>query len=322
MHLLGSFPELSERTTSCRLCELLVQTCDSGLWRQISPDKEQVSFSAAWYDANNTGEKPGGKKEETRGKSAILMVFMKQQYEAGGLSLAIRPLFRSSIIQRSKDTTSNFLEEEHQHFAKQVESELMDFSLVKEWLNGCETHHSCTTTFTSLTGPYRTPTAFRCIDVQEMRIVQPPPQCRYLTLSYVWGAGAKFVALQENIQQLSQPGGLNSCLDHLSSTIRDAIEVTRRLGEKYIWIDSLCIVQDAGEEKLAALQDMGLVYSQALLMLCAADDRCLADGLRGVRVPRRVKHYIREMEPGFTLTAQFGYDAYLEPSVYNSRGWT
>ncbi|PQE04554.1 heterokaryon incompatibility protein [Rutstroemia sp. NJR-2017a BVV2] len=322
VHQLGSFPELSERTTSCRLCELLVQTCDSDLWRQVSPEKEQVYFSAAWADANYTGEQSGGQKEEVRSKAAILMVYIKQQYEAGGLSLAIRPLPCSPIIQGSEDTTTDCLEEEYQHFARQVESELMDFSLVKEWLNGCETHHSCSTTFTSLTGPYRTPAAFRCIDVQEMRIVQPPSKCRYLTLSYVWGAGAKFVALQENIQQLSQPGGLNSCLDRLSSTIRDAIEVTRRLGEKYIWIDSLCMVQDAGEEKLAALQDMGLVYSQALLMLCAADDRCLADGLRGVRVPRRVKQYTQEMAPGFTLTAQFGYDVFLELSVYNNRGWT
>ncbi|PQE14955.1 heterokaryon incompatibility protein [Rutstroemia sp. NJR-2017a WRK4] len=322
MHLLGFLPELSERTTSCRLCELLIQTCDSGLWRQVSPEKEQVHFSAAWYDANNTGQKSDGGKEETRSKAAILMVYIQKHYEAVGLTLSIRPLFSSPTIQGSEDTTGNFLEEEYQHFAKQIESELMDFSLVKEWLNGCETYHSCSTVFASLTGPYRTPTAFRCIDVQEMRIVQPPPQCRYLTLSYVWGSGPKFVALQENIAELSQPGGLNSRLSHLSNTIRDAIEVTRRLGEKYIWIDSLCIVQDAGEEKLAALQDMGLVYSQALLMLCAADDRCLVDGLRGVRVPRRVKHYTREMAPGFTLMVQFDYEAYLEYTVYNSRGWT
>ncbi|PQE09179.1 heterokaryon incompatibility protein [Rutstroemia sp. NJR-2017a BBW] len=266
---------------------------------------------------NQTEEK---KKQEAKPLSSWYI--SKKKYEAGGLSLSIRPLFSSPIIQGSEDTTGNFLEEEYQHFAKQIESELMDFSLVKEWLNGCETYHSCSSTFTSLTGPYRTPTAFRCIDVQEMRIVQPPPKCRYLTLSYVWGSGPKFVALQENIAELSQPGGLNSRLSHLSNTIRDAIEVTRRLGEKYIWIDSLCIVQDAGEEKLAALQDMGLVYSQALLMLCAADDRCLINGLRGVRVPRRVKQYTREMAPGFTLMVQFDYEAYLEYSVYNSRGWT
>jgi hypothetical protein len=321
MHQLGSFLELSERTTYCRFCELLVQTCDSDLWRQISPEKEKVHFSATWQDADSTRDGLG-EEEEVRKKAAVVMVYIHQEYEAGGLSITIRSLSRPAIIQGSEETNPNYLEEEHPHFAKLVESEFMDFPLTKEWLHGCETHHSCSTTFTSLTGPYRTPAAFRCIDVQEMCIVQPPSECRYLTLSYVWGTGPKFVALQENIQELSQPGGLESCLDRLSSTIRDAIEVTRRLGERYIWIDSLCIVQDAGEEKLAALQDMGLVYSQALLMVCAADDRCLTDGLRGVRVPRRLKQYTREMAPGFTLTAQFAYDAFLVPRVYNGRAWT
>jgi hypothetical protein len=29
----------------------------------------------------------------------------------------------------------------------------------------------------------------------------------------------------------------------LSQTLQDAIQITRRLGLKYIWIDALCIVQ-------------------------------------------------------------------------------
>ncbi|KAK1502880.1 hypothetical protein CTAM01_04869 [Colletotrichum tamarilloi] len=31
----------------------------------------------------------------------------------------------------------------------------------------------------------------------------------------------------------------------LSKTFQDAVLVTRRLGIKYIWIDSLCIIQDS-----------------------------------------------------------------------------
>ncbi|KAM3081156.1 hypothetical protein ACMFMF_003072 [Clarireedia jacksonii] len=324
MHQLGSFPELFERMTHCRLCELLVETCDSGLWQQVSREKEQLFFLATWKNATSTRENPGGEIEieNERKKAAVLMVFIQEKYVAGGLSLVIRPLVRSPIIHGSENATADYLEAGYQHFAKQVESKLIDFQLAQEWLHGCESYHSCSSTFTSLTGPYRTPATFRCVDVENMCIVQPPAQCRYLTLSYVWGAGKKFVTLQENIQELSQPGGLNSHLPRLSSTIRDAIEFTRWLGEKYIWIDSLCILQDGGEEKLAALNDMGLVYSQALLMICAADDSCLADGLHGVSVPRMVKQYTREIAPGFTLTAQFNYEAFLEMSVYNSRGWT
>ncbi|RAL61124.1 hypothetical protein DID88_010463 [Monilinia fructigena] len=77
-----------------------------------------------------------------------------------------------------------------------------------------------------------------------------------------------------------------------------------------------------GEEKQRALEDMGLVYSQALLMICAADDRSSNDGLRGVNVARNLRQYTREIMPGLTLSAQYAFDPYLDSSIYNTRGWT
>ncbi|KAA8571272.1 hypothetical protein EYC84_000599 [Monilinia fructicola] len=155
-----------------------------------------------------------------------------------------------------------------------------------------------------------------------MCIVEPPERCRYLTLSYVWGANQKFVSLKENYQQLSTPGGLTDYLGYLSRTIQDAIDVTKRLRERYLWVDSLCIIQDGLEEKQRALEDMGLVYSQALLMICAADDQSSNDGLRGVNVARNLRRYTREILPGLTLSAQYAFDPYLDSSIYNTRGWT
>ena len=107
----------------------------------------------------------------------------------------------------------------------------------------------------------------------------------------------------------------------LCPTIRDAIGFTKRLGERYLWVDSLCIVQD-GPEKILVIQDMDLVYSQATAMICAADDKCQENGLPGIVDPRHVKQYVGEILPGLEVIAQYSPMAWIENTVYSTRGWT
>jgi hypothetical protein len=65
----------------------------------------------------------------------------------------------------------------------------------------------------------------------------------YVTLSHCWG-NVGFIHLTPNTQSALQQG---VSLDRLPRTFRDAIYFSRRLGIRYIWIDSLCILQ--GDEK-------------------------------------------------------------------------
>ncbi|KAF7869890.1 hypothetical protein EAF04_004674 [Stromatinia cepivora] len=301
-HQLGSYNDLLNRDT-CPLCLLLVETSKNGPYSIISPNLGSLHFTAFW---NNVA--PQDEDEALNDNFAVLSVSIHEKYEAGGLPITLRPI--------------NSPGSECLHYAKDEGSSFIDFDLVKGWMKGCEENHKCGETFTSLTGTYRTPAEFKCIDVEQMCIVEPPEKCRYISLSYVWGTGKKFVSLKENYKHLSTPGGLADYLDQLSRTIQDAIDVTERLRERYLWIDSLCIIQDGLEEKQKALEDMGLVYSQALLMICAADDRCPEDGLRGVNVARKIPQFTREIMPGLTLAAQYAFEPYVDISIYNSRGWT
>lgn len=57
---------------------------------------------------------------------------------------------------------------------------------------------------------------------------------------------------------------------YLPATIRDAITVTERLGIKYIWIDSLCIVQDDRQDKHAELGRMSQYYRNSFLTIAAS----------------------------------------------------
>lgn len=69
----------------------------------------------------------------------------------------------------------------------------------------------------------------------------------------------------------------------LGETFRDAVEVTRRLGFGYIWIDALCIIQNSLEDWNNAAATMGAIYSNAYLTIAATSAR---DGNQGFLKPR------------------------------------
>lgn len=66
-------------------------------------------------------------------------------------------------------------------------------------------------------------------------------------------------------------------LDRLPLTLREAVVATRALGMRYIWIESLCIVQD--DEADRERDQKRLVYANATLTLSALDSKDSADGL-------------------------------------------
>lgn len=59
----------------------------------------------------------------------------------------------------------------------------------------------------------------------------------------------------------------------LSNTFRHAIQITRGLGAEYIWIDSLCIIQDDHEDRTLEATQMGHVYSNSFLTISATGAR-------------------------------------------------
>jgi len=65
----------------------------------------------------------------------------------------------------------------------------------------------------------------------------------------------------------------------LPKTFQDAVEVTRAIGLRYLWIDSLCIVQDDRDDWLRESQEMGLIYQYAQITVAASHAR---DGTEGV----------------------------------------
>jgi hypothetical protein len=146
---------------------------------------------------------------------------------------------------------------------------------------------------------------------------------QYAALSHRWGKGEKMECTTNALLE-SRMSGI--AVDSLSQLFRDAITVTRRLGLSYLWIDSLCILQDSREdwERESAL--MGDVYGRATIVISAiASDDGFSGFLRqrdtkSVRVSYRKTIadpgtgfiYFRSPKTNFTV---------LDECALNNRAW-
>ena len=79
---------------------------------------------------------------------------------------------------------------------------------------------------------------------------------KYLTLSHCWGLSPTVFSTAESLPEFT--AGIET--HTLPLTFRDAIVITRRLGYKYLWIDSLCIIQDSIQDWLQESSVMGRIY--------------------------------------------------------------
>jgi hypothetical protein len=90
--------------------------------------------------------------------------------------------------------------------------------------------------------------------VQLIDSAKEPLLGSYITLSHCWG-GTKPLQLTQQMASQHQPAFL---VADMPKTFQDALGVCRKLGIRYLWIDSLCIIQDKDD-----LQDW---YREASLM--------------------------------------------------------
>ncbi|KAF1950390.1 HET-domain-containing protein [Byssothecium circinans] len=87
----------------------------------------------------------------------------------------------------------------------------------------------------------------------------------YIALSHCWGQSQHLTSTQSTVQNWKQ----NIPWDRLPRTFQDAIATTRSLGIPYIWIDSLCIIQDSATDWEAEAAKMGAIYNRAFLVISA-----------------------------------------------------
>lgn len=138
-------------------------------------------------------------------------------------------------------------------------------NIIKDWLSCCDKLHTakCRPVWTQELPD------IKLVEVSTRKIVPPPESpFDYLALSYVWGGVA-----QPSFQLGSQ------LKVKLPQTIEDAIDLVRRLGKQYLWVDSLCIDQNDDKDKEKQIMTMKDIYSGAYVTIIALSGKSADSGL-------------------------------------------
>lgn len=155
----------------------------------------------------------------------------------------------------------------------------------------CKTHKEhefCHKHFDTRATPQETPPPTRLILIElvddwrrfQVRLVRTEKQhIDYVALSHCWGGFQPIRTLASNLGSHEQ----SISFQELPPTFQDAIIVTVELGYRYLWVDTLCIVQDdrVDWEKEASI--MGAIYANAQLTIAASHAKDSTEGLFGQR---------------------------------------
>lgn len=142
-------------------------------------------------------------------------------------------------------------------------------------------------------------------DLSRPRLVRTKGQRgRYLTLSYVWGE--ERIPHQTTLSNVSVYAESGISEVSLPQTLRDAIYVTRSLGFRYLWVDSLCIIQDSEQDKLSEIGRMHTIYRNAFLTIVAASAGNVNDGFLQVRSPVPARDGTRQVTLPFVCPPEHG----------------
>jgi hypothetical protein len=209
--------------------------------------------------------------------------------------------------------------------ARAYKAEKLDVGLIKTWLRCCEEWHGTCELAIIFPGNV-TPKLpeFRLIDVdlQQLVVFNSIPEGCYVALSYVWGSTNSFLTTKANLAAFSRRHGLRPFLKDIPKTIMDAMTLVKELGLQYLWVDSICIVQDETDLKASAIREMHLIYNRSFLTIIAGDGNHADFGLPGVRPGTRESQELEEIEPGFLLGVLPEFGLLLRQSVHSQRAWT
>lgn len=311
---LGYLDDIIKRSSSCEFCRLLV-SCARRLNNGQDPptsqegDRVEVGLDQQFFCSVDKVDL----EEELAKKLEISRLTINFEPAIFGFFSKIR----FQIYKEGSDTPG---------FGRLVGSSV-NLEQLKSWLNTCEKHHGADCHTPQWLGEPSQPTFLKVIDVEKRCVVAAPPNCRYVALSYVWGnpkemGSQRWLMKRAHVDESQLHNGLD--LDLLPKTITDTMALVSQIGERYLWVDALCIVQDDFNELAEQTSKMDLVYARALATIIVATGASAAAGLPGVKSPRTISQRKVDIGNGYHLmeTVAQGNANHLQHSSWNSRGWT
>ncbi|KAM5356859.1 hypothetical protein ACJ41O_003505 [Fusarium nematophilum] len=265
--------ELRANSSLCPLCNLASRAIERYGCRGIPGDTQ--SF-LTWEVDGRAEDSANPKRVVTVNKTRRLRLSWGEEGNVGQVYLVL-------TAPNSNPGSSSDIPSPWAHFlGRELHDQTEKQALIKSWLDLCLKKHKKTCSGTHGTDEDHLKlvreTYFGVIDVVDMQLKglpiikgRPAP---YVALSYVWGADRKrprYMTTNRTVMTHIKHGGLGIAWAKLPRTIQDAILLVSRLGERYIWIDSLCIVQDRPNCWENNARAMHLIYGHAHFTICAAD---------------------------------------------------
>lgn len=140
-----------------------------------------------------------------------------------------------------------------------------NFTIAKDWIRDCSEQHD--NEMCPPIVPNDLPT--RLVDVgvadgsEDPKLVVPlnGQKGEYLALSHCWGPSTvkeRLLTKEATLKTRMKSIPISS----MPANFHDATIITRRLGYRYLWIDSLCIIQDSKSDWETESSNMGNIYTK------------------------------------------------------------
>ncbi|KAJ4111442.1 hypothetical protein NW768_011795 [Fusarium equiseti] len=201
-----------------------------------------------------------------------------------------------------------------------------EFALINDWISLCDRTHDCVSPISHEKSLGQMPTRLIHVGIKDapsLRLVDTKQENvtgKYIALSHCWGKLSKeerFCTYINNIQNLRT----HIPFDKLPQTFKDAVIATRALGVHYLWIDSLCIIQEDAEDWKIEAARMEDVFTSAYCTIAASSSTSSLDGFLTNRRDRAVIGINTRKGPLYLAEAIDDFRQDVEQGILNTRGW-
>jgi hypothetical protein len=138
---------------------------------------------------------------------------------------------------------------------------------IQSWITECTTTHK---TCQHVHHPVEYPKRLLDLNGENVFLQENVQPARYACLSHCWGINVDVAkTTTNNLEDFMT----NIPLAQLTTTLRDAITICRRLGIFYLWIDSLCIIQDSKHDWKDQASRMADIYENSFITIAATKSK-------------------------------------------------
>lgn len=312
---------------SCEIC--------NDLWQFFAePDTKKKDINLGSFDEALASQCPdhtrileafksycdGDDDDESSGRDSNDVGFIKGDTNISTTlfeSIKNRGQYWSLVAAKKQDV------ENHPGNGRVLKPDWVDLDLAIEWKKECLTSHGA-----QCENPMMVPliTPAWLVDVEKKCIVSGGDGRPYIAISYRSNDAVADDLYQTAFVELQKGGAFENpeILAQLPSKIRHAVSLTAAIGERYLWVDALCIDPSDRPTTSEQISQMTAIYAGAIFTVIAVDgDR--ADGiagLEGISEPRKLSQKVFPIGNEHLIVRTINTFSLEHWHDYHNRGWT